>query len=63
MLENKFKTLISTREQEWEKAWEKRDQLLAQKEETLRNMESEFIRVKELLAERDSEVRTYQMQV
>ncbi|TNV86198.1 hypothetical protein FGO68_gene12493 [Halteria grandinella] len=63
VLESKFKSLISTREQEWEKAWEKRDQLLHQKEESLRLIEGEYLKVKELLGERESEVQTYQTQV
>jgi hypothetical protein len=37
LLENKFKSLISQREAEWERAWDKRDQLLAAKDAQIRD--------------------------
>ena len=39
-MEGKLKQLISHREQEWEKAWEKRDQLIGFKEADLRELEA-----------------------
>lgn len=40
-LEQKFKQLIQAREDEWELAWQRRDGLLATKELTLRDAETE----------------------
>ena len=40
-LEQKFKQLIQAREDEWELAWQLRDGLLATKELTLRDAETE----------------------
>lgn len=40
-IEQKFKQLIQAREDEWELAWQRRDGLLATKELTLRDAETE----------------------
>lgn len=62
-METKFKSLITQREQEWERAWEKRDSVLANKDSLTKELDAERTTLRELLGKREAEVASYQQQV
>ena len=55
-MDAKFKSLIGTREQEWEKAWEKREDVLSSKDRKLKEADAEKHTLKETLARKDYEL-------
>ena len=55
-MDSKFKSFIGTREQEWEKAWEKREDVLNNKDRKLKESESEKHNLKETLARKEYEL-------
>lgn len=62
-MDTKFKTLVSTREQEWEKAWEKREEVITSKDRKVKDSEVERAALKETLARKEYELEAISMQV
>ena len=62
-LDSKFKSLISSREHEWETAWAKREELLTHKDQKLHSLEVELARTREALSKREFEVEHFQSQM
>lgn len=55
-MDSKFKGLISTREQEWEKAWEKREEVITTKDKRMREAEAERNTLREAVARKEAEI-------
>ena len=55
-MDSKFKSLISSREQEWEKAWEKREEVLQSKDKKLRETENQVGALREQVTRKEYEM-------
>ena len=55
-MDSKFKSLISGREQEWEKAWEKREEVLQNKDRKLREAEGQITGLREQVTRKEYEL-------
>lgn len=62
-MDQKFKSLIGTREQEWEKAWEKREDVIVSKDRKVRELENERTTLKDTLSRKEFELESLSNQV
>lgn len=62
-MEARFKSLIGSREQEWEKAWEKKDDILTIKDRLIHDVAYEQQTLKDVIARNELEIESFQMQV